>query len=336
MGNLIDQIGTAAASGLEGAIGSIPGALLSGAFGLIGQNQQVKHSKELMDYQWEHFNSPQAQVKNMTAAGLSPVAALGEKGSFASPSASMPGMPVQLDGISEVSNYIKSLADAKKAGADVGHVKAETDKAIAEADSIKFQNELNKRFGNQKWILDLKQAYQNLKLALQTEDLNEQQKAFNEWHIAGEKALSQANEYERDILQKKLENTDTELQLSNDIKREQIKTEKSHQSANYASAANQRAQALVNKEIQAIKHVEREVAETGKLDQIDKLLADYRRDKMLSDEEYEEAKKRFDALKRINHALDKSEFVSKSNAAFTWLTDILGAPFKGLTSNLGK
>ena len=46
----IDQIGTAAASGLEGAIGSIPGALLSGAFGLIGQNQQVKHSKELMDY----------------------------------------------------------------------------------------------------------------------------------------------------------------------------------------------------------------------------------------------------------------------------------------------
>ena len=292
----IDQIGTAAASGVEGAIGSIPGALLSGAFGLIGQNQQVKHSKELMDYQWEHFNSPQAQVKNMAAAGLNPVAALGEKGSFASPSASMPGMPVQLDGISEVSNYIKSLADAKKAGAEIPEIDARIKNLLVDQQAKELELNLRRKFGDPQLSADLSLSWQNYVNAIKAGDLQDIEKNRKTWEVAKEKALAKKSEHERDILGKELQNADTRIDLENNLLKEKSITEKSAQASNYASAANQRAQALVNKEIQSIKHVEREVAETGKLDLIDKLLADYRRDKMLSDEEYEEAKKRFDAL----------------------------------------
>ena len=169
---LIDQIGSAAASGLEGTIASIPSAALNFGFGLLGQSAQNKAAKELMDYQWEKYQSPEAQVRSMAKAGLNP-ASLGEKGGFASPSPSLPGMPVQLDGISEVSNYIRSLADAKKAGADIDLVKANTKKAMAEIDGIKFQNSLIQEFGREKWTTDLAQAYQNLVLSFQTEDQNQ-------------------------------------------------------------------------------------------------------------------------------------------------------------------
>lgn len=319
-------------------LGALGGSALLGAGGSLLQN---KLGKDNLQYQWDEMYSPQAQVRNLAKAGLNPAVAFGNNsptfssgGQLQMPNA--PDFGIGTTAINELGSYFKSLADAKKAGADTKLVGVQTDKALSEVEAQKMQNDFTKRYGNQKWLNDLSLSYQNILLAQKTNDLKEIEKAISKWKEVSEKAISQANEHQRDMLAKDLANKDEEIRLSNQLMEEKAKTEKSSQSANYASAQNQRAQALVNKEIQAIKHVEREVAETGKLDQIDKLLADYRRDKMLSDEEFEEAKKRFDALKRINRAIEKSEFVSKTNAAFTWLTDILGAPFKGLTSNLGK
>lgn len=301
------------------------------ALNAIGIGQQTGASEDLMKYQWDNFMSPRAQVREMAAAGLNPGAVLGSgKGSFASPSVGMPSVaPVQIGGVDTLANYLVAKSQAKRNEVD-------TKLLDIEAQNKQFELDLNRCFSSKERVANLLSAYK----ALQLQD---DEHSRNEWLIAKEKALSELSGIQKDTAKKVLDNMDTQIMQENKqreesikLTKEQQKTEKSSQSANYASAQNQRAQALLNKEIQSIKHVEREVAETGKLDQIDALLADYRRDKMLSDEEYEEAKKRFDALKRINKAIDKSEFVSKTNAAFTWLTDILGAPFKGLTSNLGK
>ena len=98
---IIDQIGSSIASGMGGTIGSLPGTLVNLGIGNYLQDRQLSKSKELLDYQWKNFQSPEAQVRSMAAAGLNPAATLGGHGSFAAPSASLPSTaPVQVDGVS--------------------------------------------------------------------------------------------------------------------------------------------------------------------------------------------------------------------------------------------
>ena len=80
----------------------VGGALIGGAANLIGgavnnivnrsnMRQQVEQSKELMDYQWNKYQSYAAQVRSMQAAGLNPAAMYGQSGtSSASPSVNIP------------------------------------------------------------------------------------------------------------------------------------------------------------------------------------------------------------------------------------------------------
>lgn len=105
------------ASGV-GALGSIGSSFLNAAFNRSAMKDQLAASKELMDYQWQKFQSPLAQVNSLAAAGINPAVALGQGGSgfTATPSAAMPtSVPPQIGGISDLGSFVKALAEAKKA-----------------------------------------------------------------------------------------------------------------------------------------------------------------------------------------------------------------------------
>lgn len=135
---VIDQIGSALASGLSSTIGGIPGAIVNFGLNSLMQDQQVNKSKELMKYQWDNFQSPKAQVESMAAAGLNPAVTLGGHGSFASPNAVMPSSnaPIQVDGVAAM---LGSLTQLKKVDKDNELVDAEIYKTLAEKGLIDEQ-----------------------------------------------------------------------------------------------------------------------------------------------------------------------------------------------------
>lgn len=105
------------ASGI-GAIGSVGSSILNGVLNRSSMKDQAEVSKELMKYQWDNFQSPLAQVRALGAAGINPAVALGQGGSgfTATPSAAMPtSVPPQIGGITDIANFVKALAEAKKA-----------------------------------------------------------------------------------------------------------------------------------------------------------------------------------------------------------------------------
>lgn len=219
-------------------LGVLGGSALLGVGGTLLQN---KLGRDNMEYQWNNYYSPQAQVRNMAKAGINPAVAFGNQsptlssgGQLQMPDA--PNFGVGTTAINELGSYFKSLADAKKAGADTKLVGAQTDKALTEVEAQKLANEFTKKYGNQKWLNDLSMAYQNILLAQKTNDLKEVEKAIAHWKEVGEKAISESNEHTRDMLAKDLANKDTEIRLSNKLLQEKANTEKSVQAANLASA----------------------------------------------------------------------------------------------------
>lgn len=102
-----------------GAIGSLGSTFLNGMLNRSAMKDQVQASKELMDYQWNKFQSPMAQVNAMAAAGINPAVAFGQGGSgfTATPSAAMPtNTTPQIGGITDIATFVKAMAEAKKAG----------------------------------------------------------------------------------------------------------------------------------------------------------------------------------------------------------------------------
>lgn len=110
-----------------------PLAVLGAAAGLNAVNGAVNNivnrsnmresadiAMDLMDYQWENFQSPRAQSKSMRAAGLNPAVAFGQGGTghFSSPSVNMPTLPPVNFGLSgsELANVALAASQAKKAG----------------------------------------------------------------------------------------------------------------------------------------------------------------------------------------------------------------------------
>ena len=194
-------------------LGALGGSALLGAGGSLFQNML---GKDNLQYQWDEMYSPQAQVRNLAKAGINPAVAFGNNsptfssgGQLQMPSA--PDFGIGTTAINELGNYFKSLADAKKAGADTKYVGAMTDKALTEIEAQKMQNEFTKRYGNQKWLNDLSLSYQNVLLAQKTNDLKEIEKAIGKWKEASEKAISEANEHQRDMLSKDLANKDEQI-----------------------------------------------------------------------------------------------------------------------------
>ena len=110
--------GSLLASGI-GALGSLGSSIINGAFNYLSMDKQQEMAKDLMNYQWEHFQSPKAQAQAMAAAGINPAVAFGQGGSgfTATPSPTMPSSsPPTFGGMMDIAGFVKAMAEAKKAG----------------------------------------------------------------------------------------------------------------------------------------------------------------------------------------------------------------------------
>lgn len=286
-------LGLSAGKGIIDSIGS-----------LFGTKYSIDKQKELMDYQWDKMTSPQAQVKNLAAAGINPAVALGNQAPVFSskgeiPSIAPPDLGIGTTMLSDISSYINAKTSEKKAGSEIGKNESEIRVAEANAKAQEFQNFLNRVFGLGDRSVALQTAYSNLLLANDTHDINEQQKAINEWKKVSEQALAQANEKQRDILQLVLENKPKEIGLANKLQEEKIKSEQAGQVASYASAEESRTSADVNRENRRIQAALADIEEAGKADKIRSLVAEYYKNKAISEADKKEALLRIDRLESL-------------------------------------
>ena len=235
-----------------GAGGSFLSALFNKKAAEAALDNQVQASKDLLDYQMEKYSSPSAQMKQIGKAGLNPAAMFGNTapvnvgGSMVMPTAPTYGLDVGTQSLSDVASLLVGAAQAKKAGADTIVAENAAEGAALDNERKTMENDFMKRYGLQKSASELALAEQNVKLAMATTDVREQEKSLKEWETAKEKALSECSDKQRDLLQKELDNKDTEIRLRNEKANQEIKTEKSKQTVNYASAENQRSQASLN------------------------------------------------------------------------------------------
>lgn len=107
---------------LESGLGSLGGSLINGSIGLIGNNIAHDQAMKDLNYQWNKMYSPQAQVRNMAAAGINPAAAFGNQAPVINGSQmNLPQNPlggIGTSSLNDISNYILSQAQAKKAGVE--------------------------------------------------------------------------------------------------------------------------------------------------------------------------------------------------------------------------
>lgn len=232
---------SAIATGIN-AFGGLLGSGISQSYNRENMALQSQYAKELMDYQWSKYQSPEAQVAAMTRAGLNPAVMFGSggKGAFAAPSSSMPSSsPIQVPNVFDISStaaFIKSVADAKKAGMDTKLSEQEIKNKEVERQLNEFNLDLQKQFGKSFKSVELEKAYKDLLLSVDSHDLRVQEKALNDWRIVTEKAVSSIKESEREIALQRLANNPTAISLENELMKEKAKTEKAQQGAFYSQS----------------------------------------------------------------------------------------------------
>ena len=66
--------------GFLGDLGlQVAGGAINSILGKSSADQAFERQKELMDYQYKKYTSPQAQVSNLAAAGINPAVAMGNQ-----------------------------------------------------------------------------------------------------------------------------------------------------------------------------------------------------------------------------------------------------------------
>lgn len=107
------------APALIGAVGALGSAALNYGLNRNMMNYKLDDAKDLMSYEWQNFQSPKAQVKALSAAGISPSVAYssGGVGQFATPHPTMPtDSPFFVSGVDQFANAVSAIAQAKKVG----------------------------------------------------------------------------------------------------------------------------------------------------------------------------------------------------------------------------
>lgn len=272
----------------------------------LGSQIQSAEGRKNLDYMMDRYYSPRAQVNNLAAAGLNPAVAMGNQSPVFSGSSPMqmpdrPEFGIGTSSLTDIGNYIKSVADAKKAGAD-------TDKVVSETEAIKLQNDLTTQFGTKSWVLDLAQKYQNVLLAQKTNDIKDQEKAINEFKKTQESALADTRGIEKQMLQKRLDNLDTTIRLENKLQEEKVNTEKSVQVANKASANASNTQADVNRATRRLQSALADIEESGRTYKIESLISEYQKDKSISDADAKEANIKLARLRELEFKRDSRLF----------------------------
>lgn len=316
-------LGLGAGSAAVNLGGSFLGALFNKGAAEAALEKQVAASKELLDYQMEKYQSPLAQMKQIGQAGLNPAAMFGNTspvnvgGSMTLPNAPTYGIDVGTQSLSDVASLLVGAAQAKKAGADTKVAENTAEGAALDNERKTMENDFMKRYGLEKSAAELALAQQNVKLALASTDVQQQEKAFKEWQTAKEKALSECSEKQRDLLQKELDNKDTEIRLRNEKAREEINTEKSAQTANYASADSSRASASNFRQRARINSVLADIQEATSKDEISAKLSELVKDKAISETEAEQARQKLEAISNMRDG----GFRQKVDDFTIWLKD---------------
>jgi hypothetical protein len=291
--------------------------------GVLSPALQSKIGKENADWQWNRYYSPRAQVNNLADAGINPAVAFGNQspvmtsgGQMTMPD--MPGLGIGTTSLAEIGSYLNAKASAAKAEKETGKVDAETQMVLSELDAQRLQNELVRQFGQKKWTYDVALAYENVLLARKSNDIKEQEKAMNEYHKVTSYLESQLKGSELTAFKKRLDNLDTEIQLSNKLQTEKISTEKSAQSSNYASARASNTQANVNEQETRLRRALADIEESGSTFKLESLIRQYKRDNAISDADKKEAEVKLQRLKDLESKRDSSLF-GEIDSMLEWL-----------------
>lgn len=297
------QTSLAIAPVLLGSLAAAGGAALSDITNRTNRSNAeyaLKMQKELMNYEWKNFNSPKAQAASLAEVGLNPSVAYGQGGmrgiGF---SGSAPELAQVSQSGTDIANNILALATAKKTESDIKKTGQETKNLEVENQAKQFELDLSK-------IFSVPEKYAGLTLAWKNVALASDQHNINEWINAKEKALSETQGTQRDILKKTLDNMDIQLRQENkqreeDIKliQERQKTEKTSQSAYLASANASNAAASVSRENRRLQSALADIEEAGKTDKINSLISEYKSKGLLSDADAKDAQIRLGRLSSV-------------------------------------
>lgn len=287
------------------AIGSIAGSLIQNELGKSNEKRQ-----------WNEYYSPQAQVRNLAAAGINPAVAMGNQSPVLTAGGQMqmpdvPGLGLGTTALSEIGAYLQAKQMAAKTEKETGKVDAETKKILSELDAQNLQNDLIRQFGRQSWTYDISQKYENILLARKTNDIKEQEKAINEFRNTTEYMESQLKGAELTAFKKRLANLDTEIQLSNKLQTEKIATEKSSQTANYAAADSSKAQAALHRSNTKYQDIVNDIKESGKVFELENIIQNWRKENKVNSYQYENAKFWLRRMSRLNKQLSGESLKSK-------------------------
>ena len=311
------------------------------------------------------YNTPEAQRDRLIQAGINPAAVFGNTsgsvgtGDIATPSAAgstiSPSMPhfvtptmqtppsVLLGAVPAIAELAKASSDyqsGRKLGVEADKLgqllDSQIKKALADVNNIDAETSykrvltyLERQFGGQKRYADIVNTYKQAYLAQMQGDNQEAQKNL----AIAEEALTRSKKTRFDQETPLALN---EMQESIKLLQEKQKTEKSAQTSNYASAANQRAQASLTDEQREQLRLMRDdniainkALRTGKELDNGKLAATYdsqveylKNQKLISDEklkelhEIAERARKENSMYYWNFAFDKLERTAKAVAGF--------------------
>ena len=187
-------------------LGDLGLAGVNAGLSLVGNKVAQQTSRENLDYMMSRYYSPQAQVNNLAAAGINPAVAFGNQSPVFSSGGQMqmPSNPLAGIGttsLSDLANYINAKTNAKKAGVEMANIDVDTQAKI-------FDLELAKIYKSPEQYAALTLAWKNVMLA-------DDEHNIKVWQKAKEKALSEVEEKNRDILDKTLSNMDIQIRQEN-------------------------------------------------------------------------------------------------------------------------
>lgn len=310
-------IGSIAGAGLS-TLGSLLGASYSQDYNRENIGLQSKAAKELANYQWQNFSSPEAQVRALNKVGLGVNAFVGGKGQAAQPSVNMPSSaPISVDGVADlggIASYIQSVANAKKAGMDTKLSEQEIKNKEVQRQRDEFELQLRKVFGKDQISSELANSYMQLVLASDQSDINEIQKAIGRWNEVKSKAEAKTSEHQRDIAKQLLDNNPTAIKLENRLKELQ---------GNAASAQAEAAhtQANVNRELRRLNAALADVEEGGKKEKIKSLVSEYHKNQWINDVEKKEAEIKLQRLEDLDWGRDSEFGIRLVDDLLDWFKD---------------
>lgn len=304
--SLLDQIGSSLASGVSSFVGGLPVSGFNMLMNHLGMNQQMSSAKEMMDYQWDKFGSPKAQVNALAAAGINPAVALGQggTGAFAQPLDSMPSsVPVQIDNVAPM---LSSLTQLKKVDKDNELVDQQIYKTLSEKNLIDEQ-----RHGQNIANIILRE-YGDKEAAARIANLGGQTALY-----AAEKDFTKANE---SLIKLKQDTEKVYKVLLNENKLKAALEVKNYQRyIDSVIVSNQKSANLAEKQAD-FQQIVNEIKESGKTFELENLIRKYQAENKVSDASAEQAYTMLERYKQLNEN-DKNAAAKYLNYMFWFIKE---------------